>query len=70
MVIQELWFQFLCINPSSERPQFFFHLNDKAQTDLTALRGGQVSPIPPERDKPQQGGPGEAGHVAGLCQAH
>lgn len=26
MVIQELWFQFLCINPSSEQPWFFFHL--------------------------------------------
>jgi len=62
-VIQELWFQFLCINPSSEQPWSFFHLITRQNSDWlnsigAVLRNGQASPAHSEHDKPQQrGGP-------------
>lgn len=72
-VIQELWFLFLCINPSSEQPWFFFHLikgqNSNWLKSIGAVLGnGQVSPVPTEHDKPQwRGGPGRSWDVWQGC---
>lgn len=38
-VIQELWFQFLCINPSSEQSWSFFHLIEWQNSDYLSSIG-------------------------------
>lgn len=75
MVIQELWFQFLCINPSSEQPWFLFHLIKWQNSNWlnrtgAVLRNRQVSPVPTEHDKPQWwGGPGRSwGTLLGFAR--